>query len=143
MSCYIGTLPMETTLRVWNVFYESSKTLFRVALAIFKRDEDEIKAVTDPMEMFGVVQALPRRMLDTNALLETCFKRRNGFGHLSQDAIDERRQERRDRARKQQQQQQQQQGVGDEAEAEAEAMGRKGTLFGRKRQEQSRLRGLE
>lgn len=97
MSCFIGTLPIETTLRVWDVFfYEGSKTLFRTALAIFKAGESEILAVTDPMEMFGVVQAMPRRMLDANGLIEACFKRRNGFDHLSQGAIDERRQERRD-----------------------------------------------
>ncbi|PTB43652.1 hypothetical protein M441DRAFT_135870 [Trichoderma asperellum CBS 433.97] len=99
MSCYIGTLPIETTLRVWDVFfYEGSKTLFRVALAIFKLGEAEIKAIGDPMEMFGVVQSLPRKMLDANKVLETCFKRRNGFNHLSQEVIEERRQERRDKA---------------------------------------------
>ncbi|KAL7792112.1 hypothetical protein V8C37DRAFT_129077 [Trichoderma ceciliae] len=99
MSCYIGTLPIETTLRVWDVFfYEGSKTLFRVALAIFKLGESEIKAIADPMEMFGVVQSMPRRMLDANKVLETCFKRRNGFNHLSQEVIEERRQERRDKA---------------------------------------------
>ncbi len=97
MSCFIGTLPIETTLRVWDVFfYESSKTLFRVALGIFKVGEAEIRAVTDPMEMFGVVQAIPRRLLDCNALMEATFRRRNGFGHISQESIEEKRKERRD-----------------------------------------------
>ncbi|KAK1771597.1 RabGAP/TBC [Phialemonium atrogriseum] len=96
MSCFIGTLPMETVLRVWDIFfYEGSRTLFRVALTIFKVGESEIKSVADPMEMFGVVQSLPRRLLDCNALMEACYKRRNGIGHLSQEAVDERRQERR------------------------------------------------
>lgn len=37
MRCFIGMLPMETTLCVWDVFFhEGSKTLFWVALAIFK-----------------------------------------------------------------------------------------------------------
>ncbi|KAL6365510.1 hypothetical protein LRP88_01505 [Fusarium phalaenopsidis] len=99
MSCFIGTLPIETTLRVWDVFfYEGSKTLFRIALAIFKLGENEIKSVADPMEMFGVVQSMPRRLIDANALMEACFKRRNGFGHLSQAQIDEKRQERRAKA---------------------------------------------
>ncbi|KAF4122279.1 TBC1 domain family member 6 [Geosmithia morbida] len=102
MSCFIGTLPIETTLRVWDVFfYEGSKTLFRIALAIFKSGESEILSVSDPMEMFGVVQSMPRKMLDANALLDTCFRRRNGFGHLSQGAIDERRQARREEAQQQ------------------------------------------
>jgi hypothetical protein len=96
MSCFIGTLPIETTLRVWDAFfYEGSKTLFRIALAIFKVGETDIKAVSDPMEVFQVVQNIPRRLIDANTLMEACFKRRNGFGHLSQNVIDERRAERR------------------------------------------------
>ncbi|EFY91670.1 GTPase activating protein (Gyp3), putative [Metarhizium acridum CQMa 102] len=137
MSCYIGTLPIETTLRVWDVFfYEGSKTLFRIALAIFKTGESEIKAVKDPMEMFGVVQAIPRRMLDANALMEACFKRRNGFGHLSQGAIDERRQERRQKAKQELEQSLQQRDKtdlsGNLTEVESGSVSRKGTLFGRK-----------
>ncbi|KAH8912657.1 hypothetical protein BR93DRAFT_905960 [Coniochaeta sp. PMI_546] len=97
MSCFIGTLPIETVLRVWDIFfYEGSRTLFRIALTIFKAGEAEIKAVADPMEMFGVVQTLPRRMLDCNALLQACYKKRNNFKHLSQDLVEEKRQERRD-----------------------------------------------
>jgi len=97
MSCFIGTLPTETVLRVWDVFfYEGSRTLFRIALTIFKLGEGEIKAVGDPMEVFGVVQVIPRRLIDCNALMEACYKRRNGIGHLSQEMIEEKRQERRD-----------------------------------------------
>ncbi|KAK4244502.1 hypothetical protein C7999DRAFT_17253 [Corynascus novoguineensis] len=101
MSCFIGTLPIETVLRVWDVFfYEGSRTLFRIALTIFKLGEREIKAVKDPMEMFGVVQTFPRRMVDCNMLLETCYKRRNGIAHLSQEVVEEKRQERRDGIRR-------------------------------------------
>jgi hypothetical protein len=97
MSCFIGTLPTETVLRVWDsFFFEGSKTLFRVALAIFKVGESQIRAVSDPMEIFQVVQTIPRRLVDASALMEACFKRRNGFGHLSQETIDARRQERRE-----------------------------------------------
>ncbi|KAI5867363.1 TBC domain-containing protein [Durotheca rogersii] len=96
MSCYIGTLPIESTLRVWDVFfYEGSKTLFRIALAIFKMGENEIKAVGDPMEIFQVVQTIPRRLVDANRLIEACFRRRNGFGHISQETVEQKRQERR------------------------------------------------
>lgn len=101
MSCFIGTLPIETVLRVWDVFfYEGSRTLFRVALTIFKLGEAEIKAVQDPMEMFGVVQSFPRRMIDCNTLMETCYKRRNGIGHLSQQSVEAKREERREGIRR-------------------------------------------
>jgi hypothetical protein len=96
MSCFIGNLPTEAVLRVWDCFfYEGSKTLFRIALAIFKAGENEIRNVSQEMEVFQVVQLIPRRMLDVNALMQSCYKKRNGFGHLSQDIIDARRKERR------------------------------------------------
>jgi hypothetical protein len=130
MSCFIGTLPIETTLRVWDsFFYEGSKTIFRIALAIFKVGEAEIRAVSDPMEIFQVVQTIPRRLYDANALLEACFKRRNGFGHLSQETIDARRAERRkayadERARI----------AGNLPPQVSEGtIGRKGTIFSRRR----------
>ena len=109
-------------LRVWDsFFYEGSKTLFRIALTIFKLGESEIKAVQDPMEIFQVVQTIPRKMIDANVVIDACFKKRGGFGGLSQEKIEVRRKERR-------------QGYADER---AVAMGlvvkRKATVFGRKR----------
>jgi len=101
MSLFVGTLPMECVLRVWDcLFFEGSKTLFRVALAIFKSGESQIKAVNDPMEVFQVVQSMPRSMIDPNMLMETCFRKRGGFGSLSQDTVEKRRQERRQETRK-------------------------------------------
>ena len=121
MSCFIGTLPIETVLRVWDsFFYEGSKTLFRVALTIFKLGEQEIKAVNDPMEIFQVVQTIPRRMVDCNVVMETCFKK---FANLSQGTIEQRREERR-------------RGYADErarANGEAVVVRRKGTVFKRKK----------
>jgi len=94
MSLFVGTLPMECVLRVWDcLFFEGSKTLFRVGLAIFKAGEAQIQAVGDPMEVFQVVQSMPRSMLDANALMECCFRKRGGFGGLSQDFVEKRRQE--------------------------------------------------
>ncbi|TQV93717.1 GTPase-activating protein gyp3 [Cordyceps javanica] len=138
MSCFIGTLPIETTLRVWDVFfYEGSKTLFRVALAIFKHGEAEIKSILDPMEMFGVVQALPRKMLDANLLMEQCFKKRNGFNHLNQNAIDDKRRERRDKTKKDREQIQHSQtmhsGNVTETETAKASLVRRPTLFGKKK----------
>ncbi|KAI6777908.1 GTPase-activating protein-like protein [Emericellopsis cladophorae] len=145
MSCFIGTLPIETTLRVWDVFFlEGSKTLFRTALAIFKTGESEVLGVTDPMEMFGVVQSMPRKMLDANALMDACFKRRNGFNHLSQGAIEERRQERRDKTASDKK------GGGGGSRTVSgtttdneDGARRVGTLFRRKKRDASRPRGGE
>ena len=93
MSLFIGTLPIETVLRVWDVlFYEGSRTLFRVALTIFKLGEQRIKDVSDPMELFQVVQSLPRGMLDAGAFMATVCRR----GGVGGDWIEARRRERRE-----------------------------------------------
>lgn len=65
MNAYVCNLPIETTLRVWDCwFYEGSKTLFRIALAILKMGENEIRAATDQGEVIQVVQTLPRKLID-------------------------------------------------------------------------------
>ena len=92
MSLFIGTLPIESVLRVWDVlFYEGSRTLFRIALAIFKIGEQRIRSVSDSMEMFQVVQSLPRGLLDVGSLMNVAF-RREGVSH---DWIGKKRDERR------------------------------------------------
>lgn len=92
MSLFIGTLPIESVLRVWDIlFYEGSRTLFRIALAIFKLGEQRFKAISDPMEIFQIVQALPRGMLDVGALIEVAFRR----GGVSQEWVEKRRRQRK------------------------------------------------
>ncbi|MCJ1335193.1 hypothetical protein MMC09_000460 [Bachmanniomyces sp. S44760] len=92
MSLFIGTLPIESVLRVWDVlFYEGSRTLFRIAIAIFKLGENEIRGVSDPMEIFQVVQALPRGMLHIGALMDVACRR----GGVSQAWVEKKRNERR------------------------------------------------
>lgn len=92
MSLFIGTLPIESVLRVWDVlYYEGSRTLFRIALAIFKLGEQRIKAISDPMEIFQVVQALPRGILDAGALMDVTFRR----GGVSQEWVEKRRRQRK------------------------------------------------
>ena len=92
MSLFIGTLPIESVLRVWDVlFYEGSRTLFRVAMALFKLGEQRIKSVSESMEMFQVVQGLPREMVDVGGLMNVALRR----GGVSQEWVEKRRWERR------------------------------------------------
>ena len=107
MSCFVGTLPIESVCRVWDcLWYEGSKTIFRVALAIFKLGEKQIRKTSDPAEVFQIIQTLPRGLLDANELMQVAtMKSRgmgtrlgtgmSGFGALSQKTVEERRQERR------------------------------------------------
>ncbi|OZJ05742.1 hypothetical protein BZG36_01289 [Bifiguratus adelaidae] len=76
LTLFINVLPVETVLRVWDCFfYEGNKVLFRVALAIFKMYESRILTVDDSLEVFQVVQNVPKRILDCHRLMEFTFRR--------------------------------------------------------------------
>ncbi|KAL8926152.1 MAG: hypothetical protein Q9208_003055 [Pyrenodesmia sp. 3 TL-2023] len=91
MSMFIGTLPIESVLRVWDlIFYEGSQMLFRVALAIFKMGEQQIKDVNDSMELFQVVQSFPRGLLDIGTLMGLACRR-----GLSQEWLNKKRRDRK------------------------------------------------
>jgi hypothetical protein len=92
MSIFVGVLPIETVLRVWDTFlYEGPRALYRYGLAIFKLSEPEIRKYRpiDP-EIFMIVQNLPRTCLDPNVLHDLAFVKK-GFGNLSQGVIDQKR----------------------------------------------------
>ena len=93
MSLFIGTLPVESVLRVWDMlFYDGSTVIFRAALAIFRMGEPDIVRVQDPMEIFQVVQTVPRRMLDAVSLVAVA----NRKGCIGSAWIEQRRRERKD-----------------------------------------------
>lgn len=92
MSIFVGVLPIETVLRVWDAFlYEGPRALYRYALAIFKLGEGEIRKYRPgDGELFMTVQNLPRMCLDPNILHDLAFVKK-GFGNLSQNVIDQKR----------------------------------------------------
>ncbi|KAF1959820.1 hypothetical protein CC80DRAFT_406303 [Byssothecium circinans] len=92
MSIFVGVLPIETVLRVWDAFlYEGPRALYRYALAIFKHGEAEIRKYRPgDGELFMAVQNLPRRCLNPNVLHDIAFVKK-GFGSLTQNVIDQKR----------------------------------------------------
>lgn len=117
MSCFVGVLPVESTLRVWDcLFYEESNFLFKASLAILKLSEQElIKARSlkllrhhsisnggdynkreiqlnqdeTEMEIFQVIQTFPKRMLNPNDMFDkVIFKKRIPLNRLDQDEVD-------------------------------------------------------
>ncbi|KAG7928465.1 hypothetical protein KL925_001765 [Ogataea polymorpha] len=96
MSIFVGVLPIETTLRVWDcLFYEESKAIFQVSLTIFKLLEPQMVDLSHKRseddgilsaELFQMIQNAPKRLLDANALMEECF-RFSSFSKLSQEEI--------------------------------------------------------
>lgn len=97
MSIFIGVLPIETTLRVWDcLFYDSSRTIFQIALTIFKLMQPELKKIvqrtshgdTDVLssELFRTIQNFPKKILDANTLMAECFTD-SRFGGLTQKEV--------------------------------------------------------
>lgn len=100
MSLFVGVLPVETTLRVWDIlWYEGSKLIFRILLTICRmcwespelaqRQVGRAAGETDQIELFQYMQSFPKTLLDPNELIHNCFKKIGGygFGLLSQDEI--------------------------------------------------------
>lgn len=100
MSLFVGNLPIETTLRVWDIlWYEGSKTIFRISLTIcklcvespdFQSHKVQNGGESDQIELFQLMQSYPKQLLDPNLVIDHCFKKIGGygFGSLSQDEID-------------------------------------------------------
>ncbi|KAF2687295.1 hypothetical protein K458DRAFT_269039, partial [Lentithecium fluviatile CBS 122367] len=93
MGLFVSVLPIETVLRVWDAFlYEGPRALYRYALAIFKLGEPEIRKYRPgDGELFMTVQNLPRRCINPNVLHDIAFVKK-GFGSLTQNVIDQKRQ---------------------------------------------------
>ncbi|KAF9183598.1 hypothetical protein BGZ51_003908 [Haplosporangium sp. Z 767] len=86
LTLFINILPVESILRVWDCFfYEGRKILFRVALTILRLHESEISKIDDPLEVFQVVQNIPKRLIDCHKLMEACFKRMGSFDLTTKD----------------------------------------------------------
>ena len=113
MSCFVGVLPIEGTLRIWDcLFYEESHFLFKISLAIFKLCEPELIKLKplrngigknpirgqrgsqmsngeSEMEVFQIVQTFPKQLINPNELFDrVIFKRRFSLNKLDQDEVD-------------------------------------------------------
>lgn len=64
----------------------------RVALAIFKLNEQAILAVNDPLEVFQVVQNMPKRMVDCHLLMDATWHKYGSLTRISDQALEKKRQ---------------------------------------------------
>ncbi|AMD20325.1 HDL419Wp [Eremothecium sinecaudum] len=98
MSCFVGTVPIETTLRIWDcLFYEESHILFKISLSIIKLSEPEFpqrqrrtkNKDDEDMEIFQIIQTFPKSLIDPNEIFDkVIFKKRLRFNSLNQEEID-------------------------------------------------------
>ncbi|KAJ8658485.1 hypothetical protein O0I10_005838 [Lichtheimia ornata] len=100
LTLFINILPIETVLRVWDCFfYEGSSALFRVALTLFKMSENLIMSLKDSLEIFQVIQNMPKRIIDCQMLMENTFQRHGSLTHVTHEDLERRREMCRDRRR--------------------------------------------
>lgn len=94
MSLFICILPIETVLRVWDIlWYEGSKTIFRISLTICKlcyeqQKKCKPKNMNKPnentqIEFFQFMQKYPKTFLDPDNLIKMCYKKTGGYGFSS------------------------------------------------------------
>ena len=75
----------------FNIYSEGSKVLFRVALTIMKMNEKRIWALDDPIEIFPVLQSMPRRLVDCHRFMECVFSKSGVGADISTAEIERRR----------------------------------------------------
>lgn len=107
MSCFIGVVPIESTLRIWDcLFYEGSHILFKISLAVLELSEQALPKIRfastgngsnnriiqtddEDLELFQVIQTFPKSLINPNEIFEKAiFKRRIRFNNLNQEEID-------------------------------------------------------
>lgn len=92
MSVFVGVLPIESVLRIWDIiWYEGSKTIFRVSLTICRLCMDHPKFLVakdsretsenDQIELFQFMQKFPKSITDPNLIIDCCFKKIGGYGY--------------------------------------------------------------
>jgi hypothetical protein len=47
--------------------------MFRVALSLIKMNEERIKNLKDPIEIFQVLQNMPRRLIDCHNFMDVSY----------------------------------------------------------------------
>lgn len=100
MSVFVGVLPIESVLRIWDIiWYEGLKTIFRISLTICRlcldhpnfstKDLRNAESETEQIELFQFMQNFPKQITNPNLLIDSCFKKIGGYGYgfLSQDEI--------------------------------------------------------
>jgi len=62
---FADNLPTETVLRIWDsLFYEGSKIIFRVAVAIFKRHSQNMMAIKDEGTLYEYAKDMAQKEVD-------------------------------------------------------------------------------
>ncbi|KAI8369369.1 rab-GTPase-TBC domain-containing protein [Radiomyces spectabilis] len=71
LTLFINILPVETVLRIWDCFFmEGYHIMFQVALTIIQLNEEELRHLDDPIDVFHILQSTPKRLIDCHYFME-------------------------------------------------------------------------
>jgi Ca2+-binding EF-hand superfamily protein len=80
MCLFSRSLPRETVFRVWDsFFFEGSKTLLRVAVAMLKQVEAPILMTTSVEQLLELLGETERTLFDADLLVKTALETMNPF----------------------------------------------------------------
>ncbi|EGG18758.1 hypothetical protein DFA_02497 [Cavenderia fasciculata] len=90
--CLMATAtPTETTFRIWDVFFsEGSKVLFRIAIALFKMNEEKLLTCLDYNTLYNLIRKIPSHAYDADTLIDVSF---NKLGSFPMNKIQQKRKE--------------------------------------------------
>ncbi|ORZ24089.1 rab-GTPase-TBC domain-domain-containing protein [Absidia repens] len=92
LTAFINIMPIETVLRIWDCFFiEGYQVLFKVALTIIKMNEHGIWALDDPIDVFPLLQNMPRKLMDCHRFMERIFSPSGIAADLTPQEIDRKR----------------------------------------------------
>ncbi|KAL7322289.1 hypothetical protein PS15p_211928 [Mucor circinelloides] len=92
LTMFINILPIETVLRIWDCFFvEGYSIMFQTALTIIKMNSEKIATLEDPIEIFQILQNMPRRLIDCHQFMNNVFSAENSFSNLDAIQIAQRR----------------------------------------------------
>jgi len=83
LCLYINTLPVETALRVWDIFFSegehgNSKVLFRVATALLKLHLAQLLRCQDGAGLYSVLREIGKDFFDADYLISQAYRNYDG-----------------------------------------------------------------
>lgn len=91
LCVFVNSVPLETTLRIWDVFfYDGSRALFRAGLALLRINEHLILQAQNSVQLMTFLKAFTRSALDCEVFIKACYEPFS-MGTFSKHRIDEMR----------------------------------------------------
>ena len=87
VTLFTSVLHIRVLLRIWDLFFcEGSVVLFRVALAMFKSHENQLKDLQNSADIFNSLSDLPRQIHEADELLDMAYSLAGSFSDVTLDS---------------------------------------------------------